>query len=126
VFVLKCAEQGSMWAQIWLWSSHEEFLIENAQAAVWMHKAAEQGNRDSVRALSGVYLRGDGVTQSDMEASFWIKLYASLLEIDGYRPRSDDEETRQYLSSKLSQEELAAINLRVAGWLSDHPLNRRA
>jgi TPR repeat protein len=118
MWVLKCAEQGSMWAQVWLWSSHEKFWIENAQAAVWMHKAAEQGNHDSVWALSGVYLSGDGVTESDVEASFWIELYALLLQIDGYRTRSDDEQTRQYLSSKLSQEELAAINQRVAGWLS--------
>ena len=40
-----------------------------------------------------------------------------------YRTRSDEEQTRQYLSSKLSPEELAAINQRVAGWFSDHPLS---
>jgi TPR repeat protein len=125
LWMLKSAEQGYMWAQSWLWCFREDYLIDHAQATVWLHRAGEQGHRDSAWALSGIYLRGDGVPQSDLEASFWVELYASLLERDGYGPRSDDEERRQYLSSKLSPEELAAINQRVAGWFSDHPLRNQ-
>jgi len=45
---------------------------DNAEAAIWFRKAAEQGYADAQCALGELYLNGFGVTRDVNEAKIWF------------------------------------------------------
>ena len=55
---------------------------DDAQAAVWFRKAAEQGLAEAQFSLGEFYDHGDGVTQDDAEAALWYRKASE----QGYAP----------------------------------------
>ena len=50
---------------------------DDAQAAAWFRKAADQGLAAAQRRLGAMYVLGQGVPQDDVEAHRWLNLAAS-------------------------------------------------
>ena len=46
---------------------------DDAEAAQWYRRAAEQGHAEAQEALGTMYLRGEGVEQDDVEAARWCR-----------------------------------------------------
>jgi hypothetical protein len=55
---------------------------DDAQAAVWFRKAAEQGLAEAQFSLGEFYDQGDGVTQDDAQAALWYRKASE----QGYAP----------------------------------------
>ena len=52
---------------------------DDAEAAAWYRRAAEQGDADAQFGLGAMYAEGRGVPQDDPEAHTWLNLAASRL-----------------------------------------------
>jgi uncharacterized protein len=46
---------------------------DSAQALIWLHKAADQGNADAQTGLGWMYAQGHGVPQDDAAALVWYR-----------------------------------------------------
>jgi hypothetical protein len=91
---------------------------DDAQAAIWYRKAAEQGNADAEFALATFYGAGRGVRQDFAEAYFWVDLATS-----GNLAASDMERAvklRDDDASMLTPGELYGERERVRKWLEVH------
>ena len=54
-----------------MYAKGDEFPADDAEAAQWFLKAAQQGNVRAQVNLGLMYLRGEGVAQDDVEAAKW-------------------------------------------------------
>jgi TPR repeat protein len=116
----KAAEQGSVAGQMRLAALYRDgkgVARDMAQAAAWYRKAAEQGNADAQATLGVLYSMGQGVPHDDVEAYYWFDLAAAVKG-----PRQEQyAANRQNIGARITADELAQVQERVAAWLAEHP-----
>jgi TPR repeat protein len=117
----KSAGQKSIDAELHLAALYRDggngFPRDMAQAAAWYTKAADQGDVSAQGTLGVLYSMGQGVPHDDVEAYFWFDLAASV--------KSPSQEkyaaNRQMIGERITAEELADVEDRVAAWKAAHP-----
>ena len=116
----KAAEQGNVAGEIHLADLYRDgrgVARDKAQAAEWYRKAAEQGDPGAQGTLAMLYVMGQGVAQSDVEAYYWLDLAAAVTS-----PRQDQYiANRQNVGTRITVEELQAVQDRLAKWKAAHP-----
>ncbi len=117
----KSAGQKSIDAELHLAALYRDggngFPRDMAQAAAWYTKAADQGDVGAQGTLGVLYSMGQGVPRDDVEAYFWFDLAASV--------KSPSQEkyaaNRQMIGERITTDELAGVEDRVAAWKAAHP-----
>jgi uncharacterized protein len=115
----KAAEQGNVAAEVHLADLYRDgqgLTRDKSQAADWYRKAAEQGDPGAQGTLAMLYVMGQGVPQSDVEAYYWFDLAAAVKGPNQGRYT----ENRQNVGTRITADELAATQDRVAKWLAAH------
>lgn len=118
----KAANQGSITAEIHLAVLYRDgggklFARDMTQAAEWYRKAADQGDAGAQGTLGMLYTLGQGVSQSDVEAYYWLDLAAAVKG-----PRQDQyAANRQNVGTRITAEELEQVQEREAQWKAKHP-----
>ncbi|MFZ0745247.1 MAG: tetratricopeptide repeat protein [Terracidiphilus sp.] len=119
---MRAAWRGDLGAQLRLAALFRDggkgFPRDMAQAAAWYRKAAEQGEPSAQAALGILYSFGQGVPQSDVEAFYWLDLAAAVKGPNQEKYAA----SRQMIGTRITTDELAAIQDRVDKWLA---ANRR-
>ena len=93
------------------------FPRDMEQAAAWYRKAAEQGDVFAQGTLGVLYSIGQGVERSDVE-SLLLAGSRSIVK----RPNQDKyAATRQMIGERITADELADVQDRVAAWKAAHP-----
>lgn len=118
----KAADQKSISAELHLAELYRDgdgkkFPRDVVQAAAWYRKAAEQGDPGAQGTLGMLYTLGQGVPRSDVEAYFWLDLAASV-------PSPNQEQyaaNRQNVGTRITADELADVQDRLAQWKAAHP-----
>jgi Sel1 repeat len=117
----KAADQGDADAQARLGFGYldgQGVPRDYAQAAFWFHKAAEQGSGAAQDVLGVLYREGLGVPQDYVEACFWSDVAAAN------KPNTstvkDSAESRDEITSHLTQAELANVQQRTRAWFETH------
>ena len=93
------------------------FPRDMAQAAAWYTKAAEQGDVGAQGTLGVLYSMGQGVPHDDVEAYFWFDLAASVKGPSQQKYAAN----RQMIGERITADELAGVQDRVAAWKAAHP-----
>ena len=117
----KAAEQKSVAAELHLAALYRDggngFPRDMAQAAAWYIKAAEQGDVGAQGTLGVLYSMGQGVPRDDVEADFWFDLAASVKGPSQEKYAAN----RQMIGERITADELADVQDRVAAWKAAHP-----
>jgi hypothetical protein len=87
------------------------------QAAAWYRKAADLGDASAQGTLAMLYTLGQGVPRSDVEAYYWLDLAAAVKGPNQARYAAN----RQNVGTRITADELAAVEERVATWKAAHP-----
>lgn len=90
---------------------------DKTKAAEWYRKAAEQGDAGAQGTLAMLYTMGQGVSQDDVEAYFWFDLAASVDTPNRERYLTN----RQNVGTRITADELAAVEKRLKKWKAEHP-----
>lgn len=93
------------------------FERDPAQAAAWYRKAAEQGDPAAQGTLGMLYTVGQGVERSDVEAYYWLDLAAT----EPGPNQAQYAANRQVVGTRITADELADVEDRVAKWKAAHP-----
>lgn len=116
----KAAGQGNVAAEVHLADCYRDgrgVTRDKTRAAEWYRKAADQGDAGAQGTLAMLYVLGQGVPQSDAEAYFWFDLAA---DVKG--PNQDRYiANRQNVGTRITADELEAIQERVKKWRAAHP-----
>lgn len=116
----KAAAQNNTAGEIHLAEAYRDgrgVARDKTQAAEWYRKAAEQGDPAAQGTLAMLYVMGQGVPQSDVEAYYWLDLAAAVKS-----PRQEQYiANRQNIGTRITADELATIQERVAKWKAAHP-----
>ena len=86
---------------------------DDAQAAAWFRKAADQGLAAAQRRLGAMYVLGQGVPQDDVEAHRWLNLAAS--RVSGAK-QAEYAKLRDDLAQRMSAEQIAAAHQPARAW----------
>ncbi len=116
----KAADQGNVAAEIHLADLYRDgqgVARDKEQAAAWYRKAAEQGDAGAQGTLGTLYTYGQGVPQSDVDAYFWFDLAAAVKGPNQARYIAN----RQNVGTRITADDLAAEQERVAKWKTAHP-----
>ena len=117
----KAADQKSVAAELHLAALYRDggngFQRDMAQAAAWYTKAAEQGDVGAQGTLGVLYSMGQGVPHDDVEAYFWFDLAASVKGPSKEKYAAN----RQMIGQRITADELANVQDRVAAWKAAHP-----
>jgi hypothetical protein len=89
------------------------FPKDFATAAMWLQKAAEQGNADAQNDLGLLYEDGNGVPQNYAEAYFWFSLASAKTPYYSVN--------RDRIASNLTKTTLLQTQERAQKWFEDHP-----
>lgn len=95
----------------------KKFQRDMEQAAAWYRKAADQGDAGAQGTLGMLYTLGQGVPRSDVEAYFWLDLAASVKGPN----QAQYVANRQNVGTRITSDELADVQERVAQWQAAHP-----
>jgi hypothetical protein len=118
---LKAANQKSVAAELHLAALYRDggngFDRDMQQAAAWYLKAANQGDVGAQGTLGVLYSMGQGVQRDDTEAYFWLDIAASSKGPDQEKYAA----TRQMIGERITADELADVQDRVAAWKATHP-----
>ena len=87
---------------------------DDAQAAAWFAKAAEQGQAEAQLLLGTLFFFGKGVPQSYVVAFAWC-------DIAGTNGQSDASECRDVALEHMTADEMAQSFKLVTDWLGRHP-----
>ena len=93
------------------------FPRDMEQAAAWYLKAANQGDVFAQGTLGVLYSMGQGVAHDDSEAYFWLDIAASSKGPNQEKYAA----TRQMIGERITADELADVQDRVAAWKAAHP-----
>jgi len=119
-FYIKAAAQNNIAGEIHLaeaYSYGRGVARDKVKAADWYRKAADQGDAGAQGTLGMLYTMGQGVPQDDAEAYFWFDLAASA-----DTPSKDRYvASRQNVGTRITADQLSAIQRRIKKWKSDHP-----
>jgi len=117
----KSAGQKSIDAELHLAALYRDggngFPRDMAQAASWYTKAADQGDVGAQETLGVLYSMGQGVPHDDVEAYFWFDLAASIKGPNQEKYAAN----RQMIGQRITADELADVQDRVAAWKASHP-----
>ncbi len=117
----KAADQKSVDGELHLAALYRDggngFPRDMEQAAAWYLKAADQGDVGAQGTLGVLYSMGQGVAHDDAEAYFWLDLAASVKGPDQEKYAAN----RQMIGERITADELAAVQDRVAAWKAAHP-----
>ncbi len=117
----KAAEQKSIDGALHLAALYRDggngFPRDMEQAAEWYLKAADRGDVGAQGTLGVLYSMGQGVAHDDAEAYFWLDLAASVTGPDQEKYAAN----RQMIGERITADELAAVQDRVAAWKAAHP-----
>jgi hypothetical protein len=118
----KAANQGNITAELDLASLYRDgrgklFARDAEQAAEWYRKAAEQGDPRAQGALGMLYTLGQGVPRSDVEAYYWLDLAAAVKGPNQEQYAAN----RLNVGTRITADELEAVQDRVAAWKAKHP-----
>ncbi len=123
---LKAAQQKSIGGELHLAALYRDggngFPRDMEQAAAWYLKAANQGDVTAQGTLGVLYSMGQGVPHDDAEAYFWFDLAASVEGPDQEKYAAN----RQMIGERITADELADVQDRVAAWKAAHPRPDRA
>lgn len=117
----KAAEQKSVDGELHLAALYRDggngFPRDMEQAVAWYLKAADQGDVGAEGTLGVLYSMGQGLAQDNVEAYFWLDLAASVKGPDQEKYAAN----RQMIGERITADELAAVQDRVAAWQAAHP-----
>jgi hypothetical protein len=117
----KAADQKSVDGELHLAALYRDggngFPRDMEQAAAWYLKAADQGDVGAQGTLGVLYSMGQGVAHDDAEAYFWLDIAASVKGPDQEKYAAN----RQMIGERITADELAAVQDRVAAWKAAHP-----
>jgi uncharacterized protein len=116
----KAAAQSHVPAEIHLadcYSYGRGVTRDKVKAAEWYRKAAEQDDPGAQGTLAMLYTMGEGVPQDDAEAYFWFDLAASAGTPNQERYLTN----RQNVGTRITADQLAAVQQRLKKWKSAHP-----
>jgi TPR repeat protein len=116
----KAAEAGNVPGEIHLADGYRDgrgLTRDMAQAAAWYRKAADQGDAAAQGTLAMLYTLGQGVPRNDVEAYYWLDLAAAVKGPNQARYAAN----RQNVGTRITADELAAVQERVAAWKAAHP-----
>lgn len=118
------AELGDLAAQSFLGMTSKD----KAEAAKWLRRAAEQGDRPSMYHLGQLFVIGDGIEKDIAEGYFWLFLSASTYSLKSTkveRARMKREYgALQHIATSLAEQEREGIENRCREWLEAHKLTR--
>jgi hypothetical protein len=118
---LKAAQQKSIDAELRLGGLYRDggngFPRDMEQAAAWYLKAANQGDVTAQGMLAVLYSMGQGVPHDDAEAYFWFDIAASSKGPNQEKYAAN----RQMIGERITADELAEVEDRVAAWKAAHP-----
>jgi TPR repeat protein len=109
----RAAESGNANAQFEIGVRHaqgRDLKEDYVEALKWLRKAADQCHPEALAWMANMYKEGWGVAKDPLEAYFWDRLAVAYKTIYGER-----------VSARLTPEQLAAVDQRVADWISTHP-----
>jgi hypothetical protein len=117
----KAADQGSVPGEMHLAALYRDggkaFPRDMTQAAAWYRKAAEQGDPAAQGTMGTLYSVGQGVPRSDVEAYYWLDLAAAVKS----PAQAQYAANRQVVGTRITADELADVEDRVAKWKAAHP-----
>lgn len=118
----KAAEQNNIAGELRLAGLYRDgggkgFPRDMEQAASWYRKAADHGDATAQGTLGTLYSLGQGVTRSDVEAYYWLDLAASVKGPN----QAQYAANRQIVGTRITADELADVEDRVAKWKAAHP-----
>jgi len=117
----KAADKGDVSGELHLAALYRDggkgFARDMAQAAAWYRKAAEQGDVGAQATLATLYSMGQGVSQSYVEAYYWLDLAAA---VKGPK-QAQYAANRQMMGAHVTADELEGIQERVVAWKAAHP-----
>lgn len=118
------AELGDLHAQSFLGVTSKD----KAEAAKWLRRAAEQGDRPSMYYLGQLLVHGDGIEKDFAEGYFWLLLSASTYSLKStkvQRARMKREyRALQPIAASLAELEREDIENRCREWLVAHKLTK--
>ncbi len=120
----KAADQGNVAGEIHLADLYRDgkgLARDKTQAAEWYRKAADQGDTGAQGTLGTLYAYGMGVPKSDADAYFWFDLAATASGPNQARYVAN----RQNVGTRITADELAAVQERVAKWKAEHPATEK-
>ncbi len=117
----KAADQKNIAGEVHLAALYRDggigFARDMTQAAAWYRKAADQGDADAQATLGVLYSMGQGVSQSDVDAYFWLDLAAAVKGPNQEKYAAN----RQMIGQHITADELSDVQDRVAAWEAAHP-----
>lgn len=116
----KAAERGDANGQVHLAALYRDgkgVVRDMTQAATLYRQAAEQGDTTAQGTLGLLYSMGQGVPHSDVEAYYWLDLAAAAAG----QKQEAYAANRQTIGTRITADELADVEDRVAKWLAAHP-----
>jgi hypothetical protein len=117
----KAADQNSIAGELHLAVLYRDggkgFPRDVTQAAAWYRKAADQGDAGAQGTLGMLYTIGQGVERSDAEAYYWLDLAAAVKGPN----QAQYAANRQAVGTRITADELADVQDRVAKWKAAHP-----
>jgi TPR repeat protein len=117
----KAADQGSVPAQLHLAALYRDggkgLPRDVPRAASWYAKAAKQNDVTAQAALGVLYSIGQGVPRDDVEAYYWLGLAASVQGPNQQQYAAN----RQMIGARITTDQQADVDDRVAQWLAAHP-----
>ena len=94
-FMLRCAEQGSTSAMIYLALLYEQGFVgkpDPARATRWIKLAAKQGNPVAQYHYGMALMKGKGIKTNPSEARKWLRLSAEQGEIEAINYLSSEQQ----------------------------------
>lgn len=117
----KAADQGNIPGELHLAVLYrdggKDFPRDMTQAAAWYRKAADQGDASAQGTLGTLYTLGQGVPRSDVEAYYWLDLATAAKGPN----QAQYAANRQVVGTRITADELADVEDRVAKWKAAHP-----
>lgn len=116
----KAAVQGLATGQLRLAALYRDgkgVARDITEAANWYRKAADQGDASAQGTLGLLYALGQGVPRSDVEAYYWLDLAAAVKGPNQEKYAGN----RQMVGTRITADELAAVQERVEKWKAAHP-----
>jgi antitoxin component of MazEF toxin-antitoxin module len=118
------AELGDLNAQRFL----SMISKDKVEAAKWLRRAAEQGDRPSMYDLGRLFVNGDGIEKDIAKGYFWLFLSASAYSLKSTkveRARMNEEyRALQHIATSLTEQERERIEDSCREWLNAHKLTK--
>ncbi len=92
---------------------------DDAQAAAWFRKAADQGNTLAQLSLSAMYQKGSGVPQDDVRAHMWFNLAASRAPEAELHQEAVNR--RDKVAAKMTPDQIAEAQRMAREWKPTTP-----